>query len=882
MTCLRWSSGTMSYMDPMASVASPEARQPGKVLRSYRLRAGFTQEDLAEAAGISARSVSDIERGKQSPSPRTTRRLAEAMGLSADQRDRFVEELLSVRDPGHGEASRSVPASASPRPHGRLPAPTTRLIGRDPELAAIARMLRDPDIRMVTLTGPAGSGKSRLALQIGENLLADFPDGVFFVSLSSLADPLLVSSAVAEVLAIKEEGGRALLETVCDRIKEKQLLLLIDNYEHLLGAAGVVARLLDACRNLHVLVTSQVPLHLSRENEYGVHPLSIPDPEHIPNPSVLAGYESVRLFVERAGAVSPDFTLTDDNAVAVASICIRLDGLPLAIELAAARVKVFPPQALLRRLDRRLRLLTGGAKDNPARHQTLRAAIDWSHSMLNADHQSLFARLSVFSGGCSVESAEAICTPGAALDVLEGITSLVDKSLLRQEGKEEPRLRMLETIREYAGEKLGQSGEEKRIREAHALFFLALAEEAADELAGPRQGEWLARLDAELDNLREAMRWFLSSSRAGEELRLAVGLFPFLRIHGHWSEAQRWLELGLAGTENIDPGLEARALSVLAMFLWMRDDPDHSIEMLKRALDLASVAGDRLTRAHTLNRLGVIYSDQRSFEPASRCFDESLEVARELGTRELQGIVLNNLGALAGNREDREAASRRYREALVIYTELEMTDAMCVTQINLGWIALREGNVQEAEGWFNESLVAAQRLGDNGRVMAALEGHGRVAVQSSRLDDAERYFQESLSLARELSAQRSIAIALVSLGDVSRRKGDIDQAREHLCEGLALTRELGRVEDELEALDCTASLACAEGRHERAARLKAAELAERERAHITPDLLVAKAGRSLCQSLRASLGDAAFAQAWTEGETMSLHEALTYALSAKE
>ena len=688
-------------MDSRSPRASPETQRTGKTLRSYRLRAGLTQEELAEAAGISARSVSDIERGIQNPSPRTIRGLADAMGLFAEERSSFIEALASSRDPGEDEANHVTVRGALKR-HNALPAPVTRLIGRERDLTAIEGLLRDGHVRMVTLTGTAGSGKTRLALQLAENLFDDFHDGVFFVSLSSLADPVLVPSAIAAVLAIKEEPGRNLLETLSEGINEKRLLLVMDNYEHILIASSVVAQLLDSCRDLHVLVTSQVPLHLSGENEFAVLPLSMPNPKNMPDASSLAQYAAVVLFLERARAASPDFVITNDNARAVAEICVRLDGLPLAIELAAARVKLLPPQALLKRLNSRLRLLTGGAADRPARHQTLRAALDWSYSLLTAGEQKMLARLSVFSEGCSLESAEAVCNPDGALDILDGIGSLVDKSLLRQEGKEEPRLRMLETVREYAGEKLVEAGEQEQICGVHALFFLALAGEAEGELAGPRQGEWLSRLDTDLDNLREAMRWLLSCGRADEELQLATAVLLFWRIRGHWTEAQWWLEQGLA--KAADPGLKASALSAFAMFLWMRDDREDGIAVLEEAVEMARLAADDQTRAQVLNRLGVLHADQRGFERASASFDQSLQLARELGVQELQGIVLNNLGVLASDQEDLKSASERYREALTIYTQLEMTESICVTEINLGWLALRQGELEEAETWFHQSL----------------------------------------------------------------------------------------------------------------------------------------------------------------------------------
>jgi predicted ATPase/class 3 adenylate cyclase len=369
-----------------------------------------------------------------------------------------------------------------------LPVESTPFIGREHELEAITQLLADPGVRLLTLIGPGGTGKTRLALAAAAARLPFQRDGVFAGFLAPLADAALVPSAIAEALGVKEEGGRDLTDVLSEYLSEKRILLVLDNYEHVLGGSGVVGALLAQCPRLQVLVTSRIPLHLTGEREYGVPPLSLPDLASLPDVGTLTRYDALVFFVDRARAVKADFALTDENAASVVAICRKLDGLPLAIELAAARVKLFPPKSLLPRLEHRLQLLTGGAKDRPTRQQTLRGAIDWSYSLLTDEEKALFARLSVFAGGCNLEATEAVCNSEGELDVLEGLTSLVDKSFVRQEGEEESRFSMLETMREYAEESLEERGEGDTIRAAHASFLLRMVQEAAPELTGPRQG----------------------------------------------------------------------------------------------------------------------------------------------------------------------------------------------------------------------------------------------------------------------------------------------------------------------------------------------------------------------------------------------------------
>jgi predicted ATPase/class 3 adenylate cyclase len=720
-----------------------------------------------------------------------------------------------------------------------LPVQATAFVGRMEELAALEELIRRPEVRLVTLVGPGGTGKTRLAFQAGAELLDSFSDGVYVANLAPLDDPALVLSTIADALHVQESGGRSLQDVLIEYLRDKQMLLLLDNFEHLLPAAPAVSTLLAACPTLTVLVTSRASLRLSGEHEYPVSPLAVPPRAGLMSLDELAGVDSVALFVERARAIKSDFVLSPANAVSVTDICRRLEGLPLAIELAAARIRLFPPPVLLNRLSSRLKLLTGGARDLPARQQTLRGTIDWSYSLLDPAEQRVFAALSVFAGGCTFEAAEAVCAtdPELELDILDGITSLVEKSLLRQTGEDEPRFSMLETIREYAGERLEESSQAALLRRAHTEYFATLAKDAEPAFTSADQDSWLDRLEAEQDNFRAAIDWCLAGGNDDIALQLCASLYWFWYVRGHLSEGRRLLDEAL--TRDVAPQEPVRARA------WIG------------AGSLALGQGD-LARAETALQNG-------------------LALARELGDRPNVALALNTLGVLAYIQGGYEQARTLNEESLALYRELNDSWGIASTLNELAMLATGEGDFERAGAMYEEALALARRSGQRRAVAILLFELGLIRCQEGEYARAESLFQESAAALRQVGDKLLLAHALEEIAVVAQILGEPERVPDALAESLALLRE---ADDKLalaEWLEIRARIASLRGEAERAARFHgaAASLREQIGAPQAPD------EEKLCErdlaAARAQLGEQ-WQDAWQAGKSLSVEQALAAAL----
>jgi predicted ATPase/DNA-binding SARP family transcriptional activator len=631
------------------------------------------------------------------------------LGIEPSETLRKLERAILAHDP-------SLDVTKAPR---RIPTPPTPLLGRERELAALADVLRDDDTRLVTLTGIGGIGKTRLAIELVRRLGPEFRQGAAVATLATMRDSDLVARAILEALEIPESGYDA-EELLARSLADSELLLLVDNFEQVLPAAGMVARLLAAAPKLKVVVTSRAPLHVAAEREYPVPP--------------LADDEAAELFVSRAQAANPTFDLTEQNAAAVAELCARLEGLPLAIELAAARTKLLPPATLLSRLGNRLELLTGGRRDAPQHQQTLRMTLDWSYDLLEPDAQRLFAQLGVFSDGCTLASVEAVCSVDGS--VLEGLGALVDESLVRQRETMtgEPRFSMLEIVREYALERLGKHD---GLRRRHLEHFVALAEEASPHLArGEEQIAWFARLEDEHDNVRAAIGFALASGDAASALRLAVAIRRFWQIHGYLAEGRQVLESALAAA------------------------PDERSEL----------------RADALNMLGILAGEQGEFGSAEANFNAALEDAETVGSTRVISSALVNLGNLAFFSGDHDKARELYKQSIEYFEEIDDIRGQALAKENIGLMALTGEDIPEAVKWLTAALELAREGGDDREIAAAARSLAAAKVELRETDDATELLAESLVFARDIGETHGIAVCLETYAGVAATTNDAARA----------------------------------------------------------------------------------------------------------
>ncbi|HLJ67820.1 MAG TPA: tetratricopeptide repeat protein [Chloroflexota bacterium] len=731
------------------------------------------------------------------------------------------------------------PVTCGSRRLARPPIPLTPFIGRTRELREVRQLLLRKDVRLLTLAGPGGIGKTRLAIEAASKMDDAFPDGIFFVSLAAVADHELVAPTVAGVLGVKEEAGDSLEDALVDFMQRRRSLLVLDNFEHVLAAAKLVATLFRRCPHVTILVTSRSVLHLRAECDYPVPRLTLPDPRQLPPLAELASQDAIQFFSERARASRPGFELNPENAHDVAEICLRLDGLPLALELAAARIRLFPPKALAHRLGQRFDLLTGGARDVPARQQTLRDAIDWSYRLLTSAEQTLFARLSVFRGGCTLEAIEAACGYGDQLDVPAAIGSLVDQSLLQERGEEEPRYLMLETIREFAAERLVAVDEDGAVRSRHAEYFAGVAEQAEQGLTGEEQTAWVGRLEREHDNLQAALRW--SMPRSGElGLRLASALWRFWSIRGYQAEGRRWLE-----------------------------------EAVARSRDRG---GDPALRAKALNGAGGLAINQGAYGLAQELYSESLQLCRGLGDRRGIAASLHNLGVVARCQGDLAGSRDRLAESLRMFREARDEPGTALALHSLGWVSHAWGDHERSRELFEECLLLYRALGNSAGIANALTGIGFAASSRGDYDRAEDALEESLRLSQGLGNRPGSAHSLHGLGDVARGRGRYEQAERLHQESLRRSLQLGDEQGSAGSLRALAALAATQHKYAHAVCLLAAATVAWERIGFIPELSERREIEEVSRQARHALGVEGYEAAWASGAALSWDEAAGRAL----
>lgn len=703
----------------------------GQWVRQRRLALHLTQQQLGALAGCAAETIRKIESDLRSPSPRIAVLIAQALQLPPNVHSTFIRwargdlaYVPALLDDTVYRDTLSYDYTPVQTTVGNLPFNTSSLVGRDKDLIALQDMLVHGRIRLITLTGTGGVGKTRLALALAESLYASFPDGCFFVALASLTDPDLVLSAIAQTIEVSEIPGHPLLATLQAFLRNKAMLMVLDNFEHVLPAGIAVGRLLQAAPHLTALVTSRAALRLQGEHEYEVRPLAVP-PNLEENPSVLLQYDAVRLFIDRAQTVKANFHLEQSNAAAIVEMCARLDGLPLAIELAAARVKILEPRALLQRLGRCLPLLTGGAYDLPVRHQTLRSAIDWSYNLLEPEEQTVFARLAVFSGGWSLDAAQVICNAAAnlTLPVLDLVQSLVNKSVVQHvdQGQDEPRFDFLQTIHEYALERLIERDDANDVKLQHALYHLGLAENALVHLASEGQQAWLERLEVEHKNCQAAFSWLLELGARDTALSLCSALARFWWICGYLHEGHAWLKQD----RNVDD------------------------------------AGAETLRARTLYWIAILALHRSNHAAVEHDHIVNLSISRhaqERFTKELldaRGLLANVQGDPRGARIEYEQTHMLLKESLLLADNLENTPSPTFALNNVGLVAFGMKEVERTQSMLIESLVQFWKRADQRNCVEVLEGLAIFAIAEGKSVRAANLLTAASALRLTIGAVRN-------------------------------------------------------------------------------------------------------------------------------
>ena len=888
-----------------------------RLLRAARKERGWTQQQIADRIGAPlSLNISRWENGTAFPSAYYIERLCQLFGksirelglsqLESDTRVERTPQPASVKQMTSSSryetrqgvmAEQRFIASTSEHLEGAyradlltfrddtLPLPLTPLVGRDEDVAVVSALLQRPEVRLVTLTGTGGIGKTRLALRVAAELAGDFRNGVVFVSPAALQDSALVIPTIIHSLGLNETEHWSPFDLLQIALREKQQLLLLDNFERLAQAAPQLADLLARCPQLKLLVTSRAVLQVQGEYEYQVSPLALPTREHILARETLAEYAAVALFLQRAQTVNADFQLTDANAAAVAEICLRLDGLPLALELAAARTKLLSPQELLVRLEDPLAVLTDGPRDLPVRQQTLCNTLHWSYQLLSASEQQLYRLLSVFVGRFTLEAAEAVSASQMAIDAeyhfLDGITSLISKSLvltIQQEG-EPSRLFLLETIREYGRECLETSGEMERVRSAHAEYYLWLAEEAEQHLSSPQQARWLACLERDHSNLRAALQWFLDQVEQGAScemaLRLATALGEFWLIRGHGSYGRIALERVLANSEGAPARYLAKGFATAGLIASGQGDFDQAEVWIAKSLALSRQLGNTRGEARALRELGKVAMLRGENTRAQALLEGGLTLFRELGdTLGISDSLLTQADVLLIQGKYTRASSL-LEESLAFYRKAGPVAMVSQTLNLLASAVFYQGDVLRAQALLGESLALAREAGDKDSIAYALMLIGLVHLIQGETRSARALLEEGLDLARVGGWRERMAWGIYGLGWTAFFENRYETARSLFEEGLALVHAVGNQVFLAFYLEGLASVSAFQGQRAQAARLWGAVEGLRKALDAPVPTVMQRTYEQLRQQVQCQLGEEAFNTLWDQGRTMTHEQVLT-------